>query len=64
MPHAASWWTRRPSLEALRSGKVAGAALDVFATEPYLGPLLEVQQVVVTPHLAGSTSEAQDRAGV
>ena len=51
-------------VEALRSGKVAGAALDVFATEPYEGPLLELEQVVVTPHLAGSTSEAQDRAGV
>jgi D-3-phosphoglycerate dehydrogenase / 2-oxoglutarate reductase len=51
-------------LEALRSGKVAGAALDVFATEPYSGPLLELDNVVVTPHLAASTSEAQDRAGV
>jgi D-3-phosphoglycerate dehydrogenase / 2-oxoglutarate reductase len=51
-------------VEALRSGKVAGAALDVFATEPYAGPLLGLEQVVVTPHLAGSTSEAQDRAGV
>ena len=36
----------------------------MFATEPYTGPLLELEQVVVTPHLAGSTSEAQDRAGV
>jgi D-3-phosphoglycerate dehydrogenase len=51
-------------LEGLRSGKVAGAALDVFTTEPYLGPLLDLEQVVVTPHLAGSTTEAQDRAGV
>jgi D-3-phosphoglycerate dehydrogenase len=49
---------------AVRSGKVAGAALDVFRTEPYTGPLLELPQVVVTPHLAGSTTEAQDRAGV
>jgi D-3-phosphoglycerate dehydrogenase / 2-oxoglutarate reductase len=50
--------------DALRSGKVAGAALDVFEQEPYSGPLLELEQVVVTPHLAGSTTEAQDRAGL
>ena len=51
-------------LEALKSGKVAGAALDVFSAEPYSGPLLELENVVVTPHLAASTEEAQDRAGV
>jgi D-3-phosphoglycerate dehydrogenase len=51
-------------LDALRSGKVAGAALDVFSAEPYSGPLLELDNVVVTPHLAASTDEAQDRAGV
>jgi D-3-phosphoglycerate dehydrogenase len=51
-------------LEALRSGKVAGAALDVFSAEPYAGPLVELDNVVVTPHLAASTGEAQDRAGV
>lgn len=51
-------------VEALRSGKVAGAALDVFSHEPYSGPLLELENVVVTPHLAASTAEAQDRAGV
>ena len=51
-------------LEAIRSGKLAGAALDVFSAEPYAGPLLELDQVVVTPHLAASTDEAQDRAGV
>ena len=51
-------------LEAIRSGKLAGAALDVFSREPYDGPLLELDEVVVTPHLAASTDEAQDRAGV
>src|SRR5205823_13998405 len=51
-------------LVALRSGKVGGAALDVFSPEPYPGPLLELDNVVVTPHLAASTEEAQDRAGV
>jgi len=51
-------------LEALRSGKVAGVALDVFSSEPYSGPLLELDNVVATPHLAASTGEAQDRAGV
>ena len=43
---------------------MAAAALDVFSTEPYSGPLLELDNVVVTPHLAASTEEAQDRAGV
>ena len=51
-------------IEALRTGKVAAAALDVFSREPYEGPLLELDNVVVTPHLAASTEEAQDRAGV
>jgi len=51
-------------IAALESGKVAGAAIDVFATEPYTGPLLHAPNVVVTPHLAASTEEAQDRAGI
>ena len=51
-------------VEALRSGKLAAAAVDVYAQEPYEGPLLELDNVVVTPHLAASTEEAQDRAGV
>jgi D-3-phosphoglycerate dehydrogenase len=47
--------------EAIRSGVVAGAALDVFSKEPPVGsPLLELDQVVVTPHLGASTSEAQE----
>lgn len=49
---------------AIREGRVAGAALDVFSAEPYTGELLELDAVVVTPHLAASTEEAQDRAGV
>ncbi len=49
----------------LDSGKVAGAALDVFATEPITEhPLFGYPNVVVTPHLGASTAEAQDRAGV
>ena len=51
-------------VEALQSGSVAAAALDVFSAEPYSGPLLELDNVVATPHLAASTAEAQDRAGV
>ena len=51
-------------VDALRSGKVAGAAIDVFSQEPYSGPLLALDNVVVTPHLGASTREAQDRAGV
>jgi D-3-phosphoglycerate dehydrogenase len=49
---------------AIRSGKVAGAALDVFSAEPYEGELLGLANVVTTPHLAASTDEAQDRAGL
>jgi D-3-phosphoglycerate dehydrogenase len=49
---------------ALESGKVAGAAVDVFVVEPYSGPLLQAPNIIVTPHLAASTDEAQDRAGV
>src|SRR4051794_33799376 len=49
---------------ALESGKLAGAAIDVFAQEPYSGPLLSAPNIIVTPHLAASTDEAQDRAGV
>ncbi|HEY2636043.1 MAG TPA: phosphoglycerate dehydrogenase [Solirubrobacteraceae bacterium] len=50
---------------ALDSGKVAGAALDVFRSEPITDhPLFGHPKVVVTPHLGASTAEAQDRAGV
>ena len=52
--------------DALDSGKVAGAALDVFPSEPITDyPLFDgYENVVVTPHLGASTTEAQDRAGV
>lgn len=51
-------------LKYLKSGKVAGAALDVFETEPCTeSPLFEFENVVVTPHLGASTVEAQDKAG-
>jgi D-3-phosphoglycerate dehydrogenase len=51
--------------QALDSGKLAGAALDVFPSEPIVDyPLFEgYPQVVVTPHLGASTAEATDRAG-
>jgi len=51
--------------DALRSGKVAGAALDVFPEEPITEhPLFGMDNVVITPHLGASTAEAQDRAGI
>jgi D-3-phosphoglycerate dehydrogenase / 2-oxoglutarate reductase len=50
--------------DAVRDGTIAGAALDVFDTEPTTAsPLFELESIVVTPHLGASTREAQDKAG-
>jgi D-3-phosphoglycerate dehydrogenase len=50
--------------DALDSGKVGGAALDVFRSEPVTEhPLFAYPNVIVTPHLGASTAEATDRAG-
>jgi D-3-phosphoglycerate dehydrogenase len=51
--------------DAIKTGKVAGAALDVFEKEPATGnPLLELEEVVSTPHLGASTGEAQENVSI
>jgi D-3-phosphoglycerate dehydrogenase / 2-oxoglutarate reductase len=50
---------------ALKEGRVAGAGIDVYASEPCTdSPLFEFESVVATPHLGASTDEAQEKAGV
>ncbi len=49
--------------DGLKSGKIMGAALDVYKHEPYSGKLLELDNVYFTPHIAASTAEAQERIG-
>lgn len=51
--------------EAIKSGHVAGAALDVFAKEPLKeSPYFELDNVLLSPHVAGSTDEAQEAIGI
>jgi D-3-phosphoglycerate dehydrogenase len=51
--------------DALTAGTIAGAGLDVYATEPCTdSPLFALDNVVATPHLGASTEEAQEKAGV
>ena len=51
--------------EAIKEGRVAGAGLDVYVTEPCTdSPLFTLDNVVATPHLGASTDEAQERAGI
>ena len=51
--------------QALVAGELAGAGLDVYATEPCTdSPLFALENVVATPHLGASTEEAQEKAGI
>jgi len=51
--------------DALKTGQIAAAGLDVFSTEPCTdSPLFELENVVATPHLGASTDEAQEKAGL
>ena len=51
--------------EAVKTGRIAGAALDVFDKEPsFDSPVMEVENIIVTPHLGASTEEAQEQVAV
>lgn len=46
-------------VDALKSGRISGAGLDVFSAEPYTGPLCDFEQVILTPHSATNTFETR-----
>ena len=51
--------------EALRNGEIAGAGIDAFVTEPPIGsPLLELEQVIAAPHVAGSSMDSINNMGI
>jgi D-3-phosphoglycerate dehydrogenase len=50
--------------DALKNRRIAGACLDVYPNEPYSGKLCELDNVILTPHIAGSTKESQKRIGL
>lgn len=50
--------------DACKSGKVGTACLDVYSQEPYKGKLLELDNVIFTPHIGASTLESQERIGI
>lgn len=49
---------------ALKEGRIRGAALDVYPREPYYGPLTQLENVVLTPHIGANTKEAQRKAAL